>query len=185
MSPLLPEDEKLLLEQISEDNEGAFAQLFYAYRDKLYSFIFRITGSKELSSDIVQDVFLKIWEQRGRLFSIENFNAYLFRMAQNHAINQLKRSSKTTLVMMQKQRQEGFESPPPDEEFRYKIMQQRLQQIVNDLPLQQKTVYQFSREQNLKQEEIARQMNIALSTVQNHLTQALKTIRDRLKEHLT
>ena len=87
--------------------------------------------------------------------------------------------------MMQKQRQEGFESPPPDEEFRYKIMQQRLQQIINDLPLQQKTVYQFSREHNLKQEEIARQMNIALSTVQNHLTQALKTIRDRLKEHLT
>lgn len=184
LGPILPEEERLLLAQISEDDEEAFARLFHAYRDKLYSFTYRVTESKELSSDIVQDVFLKIWEQRGRLFAIENFNAYLFRMAQNHAINQLRRMAKGSLLMMQRQPGDNFGSPMPDEELRYKMIQQRLQQIVRDLPPQQKTVYQLAREQNLRQEEIARQLNISVSTAQNHMTLALRTIREQLQQYL-
>lgn len=184
MSAFLPENEKLLLEQISEDNEEAFSQIFHAYKDKLYAFIYRITGSKELSSDIVQDTFLKIWELRGKLFSIENFNAYLFRMAQNQAINQLRRMSRETLILMERQKENNSSSETPEEELRYKNISAYIREIVHSLPPQQKAVYTLSREQNLKQEEIARQLQISISTVQNHMTQALRTIREKLKKRL-
>lgn len=185
MSAFLPEDEKLLLEQISEDNEEAFSQIFHAYKDKLYSFIYHITESKELSSDIVQDIFLKIWELRGKLFSIENFNAYLFQMAQNQAINQLRRMSRETLILMERQKGSNFSSETPEEELQYKNISAYIREIVNSLPPRQKTVYTLSREQNLKQEDIAQQLQISISTVQNHMTQALKTIREKLKKRLS
>lgn len=184
MSAFLPENEKLLLEQISEDNEEAFSQIFHAYKDKLYAFIYRITASKELSSDIVQDTFLKIWEVRGKLFSIDNFNAYLFRMAQNQAINQLRRMARETLILMERQKENNFSSETPEEELRYKNISAYIREIVNSLPPQQKIVYCLSREQNLKQEDIAQQLHISVSTVQNHMTQALKTIRERLRAYL-
>lgn len=184
MPAFSPEKEKLLLEQISEDNEEAFAQIFHAYKDKLYSFVYQITGSKEVSSDIIQDTFLKIWQLRGKLFSIENFNAYLFRMAQNEAINQLRRMSKETLIKMKTQKENDIQPETPEEQLRYKNISTRISEIVNELPTQQKAVYTMSREQNLKQEEIARQMNISISTVQNHMTQALRTIRERLRAYL-
>lgn len=184
MSAFLNKNEKLLLEQISEDNEEAFSQVFYAYKDKLYAFIYRITESKELSADIVQDTFLKIWELRGKLFSIDNFNAYLFRMAQNQAINELRRMSRETLVLAERQKTNNFSSETPEEKLQYKNITAYIREIVNSLPPQQKTVYCLSREQNLKQEDIAQQLQISISTVQNHMTQALKTIREKLKKRL-
>ncbi|MGH2644743.1 MAG: RNA polymerase sigma factor [Chitinophagaceae bacterium] len=184
MSPFLPDQEKLLLQQISDDNEEAFAQLFHAYRDKLFSFIYHITASRELSLDIVQDVFLKIWELRGKLFSIENFNAYLFRMAQNQAINQLQRMAKETLILKNTQKQNDGGSETPEGKLRFKNISEAIAKIVNELPPQQKAVYTLSREQNMKQEEIARQLKISISTVQNHMTQALKSLREGLKSYL-
>jgi RNA polymerase sigma-70 factor (ECF subfamily) len=181
---ILLENEKLLLKQVVSGNEEAFAKLFHAYRDKLFSFMYRISGSKEIAEDIVQDVFLKIWLQRENLLNIENFNAFLFRMSQNHVINQLRRRSKETLILLEKQKS-GYAIPSTaDEQMHYKNIRQLLEKIIEELPTQQKTVYLLSREQSLKQEEIATQMNISVSTVKNHMTQALKTIREKLRRYL-
>lgn len=99
MPDILSDHEKLLLKQIAEGNEQAFAQVFHAYRDKLFAFIFRLSGSRAIAEDVVQDIFLKIWLQREELSTIEYFNAFVFRMAQNHTINLLRRLSKETLML--------------------------------------------------------------------------------------
>src|SRR5690242_18394428 len=104
----LPENEKRLLMQVSEGGEEAFGTLFHQYRNRLYAFIFGIVRSREMAEDVVQDVFLKIWIRREELAAVDNFKAYLFRISQNHAINHLRRMSKETLVLLEKQhRQDG------------------------------------------------------------------------------
>ncbi len=180
LSHILPKNEKMLLKQAAEGDERAFEQLFHAFRDRLYGFIFRVTDSKEIAEDILQDVFLKIWIHREKLTAVDNFNAYLFRMSQNHAINHLRRLSKETLVLLETRQRNDVQNPAADEQLVCKNMQQLVKEIVDGLPSQQKAVYLLSREQNLKQEEIARRLHISISTVKNHMTHALHTIRERL-----
>lgn len=180
MPDILPENERLLLQRASDGDEEAFASLFHAYRDKLFSFIYRLSQSRETAEDVVQDVFLKIWQQRGRLNVIDNFNAFLYRMSYNHTINLLKRSSKETLVLMEASQRQRTAPALPDEQLIYDAIQQYIADVVSHLPPQQKAVYTLSREEHLKQDEIARRLDISLSTVQNHMTQALRTIREKL-----
>ncbi len=185
MLSLPPEKEKLILKQVSQGSEEAYAQLFHAYKDKLFAFIRRITTSDEKAEDLMQDIFLKIWLQRENLLDVENFNAFLFRSAQNHAINLIRRMAKETLILKEKQKQQDHSSAlSPNELLYYKNFREFLNKAIDTLPPQQKTIYRLSREENLKQKEIAEQLGLSLSTVQNHLSRALHTLREKLKERM-
>ncbi len=183
MAKELPNHEILLLQGASKGDEDAFAQLFIAYKDRLFGFILRITNSKEIAEDVVQEIFLKIWMQKEKLSEIRNFNAFLFRAAQNHAINLLRRRAKEILILKEKQSEK---TPPlaPNEELHYKNTRQFINKKVEELPPQQKTIYRLSREQNMKQKEIAERLGLSLSTVQNHLSRALHTLREKLEERM-
>ncbi len=65
----------------------AFAALFRSYKDKLYGFLLRATGSPEMAEDIVQDIFLRLWKNREKLPEIGQFGAYIYQMARNQVIN--------------------------------------------------------------------------------------------------
>ncbi len=182
MSKKIPEDEGLLLRQVSEGNEEAFASLFHAYRDKLFAFILKLSDSRQMSEDIVQDVFLKIWSKRKDLSDIDNFNAYLFRMAHNHAINLLKRRSKEILIRAKRENTPSSLSCP-DKQLIFNNMQDRLQSVVESLPPRQKEIYRLKREQGLKRDEIAQKLQLSPSTVKNHLRQALQTIRSEMRQY--
>lgn len=172
--------EKELLLQIAGGDEFAFGNLFHAWRDKLYFFLLKITSSPETAEDLLQDVFVKLWVNRESLASIDNFSAYLYRVSQNHAINGLRRMSMETLILSDLRREAVKGGQPADEVLLLKQMQEKLQQIINCLPPQQRAVYTLSREKGLKQDEIARHLDISISTVKNHMTQALRTIRHEL-----
>lgn len=173
-------NEKALLLQVAAGDETAFGTLFHAWRDKLYFFLLRITSSPETAEDVLQDVFVKLWVNRQSLVSIDHFSAYLYRMTQNHAINGMRRMSLETLVLCDLRREAITDGQPADEALLFKQMQEKLKEVINSLPPQQRLVYTLSREKGLKQDEIARQLNISISTVKNHMTQALRTIREHL-----
>jgi len=166
-----------LLQQVIQGDEKAFGQLFQFYKDKLYSFIYNLSGSSVTAEDVLQEVFLKIWRDRANLTGIENFNAYLFRMAQNHAINVFRRQSREALVLTELRRfaPEGVQG---DEVFSAKEVQAVLQKAVNNLPAQQRRVYELGREQGLTYEQIAATLHISVATVRNHMVSALKAIRE-------
>ena len=173
-------NEKDLLMQVSEGNELAFRQLFNTYRGKLYSYILRITESKEVAEDTVHDVFLKIWINKESLPEILNLNAYLFRMAHNHAYNGFRRMAKETLVMAELERQAGYETSDPNDKLIRKEVRKFIHDAVNKLTPQQKEVFRMSREEGLKQEEIAQRLNISIFTVKKHLTDALNYLRKEI-----
>jgi RNA polymerase sigma-70 factor (family 1) len=167
---------ELVLRVIAGD-ETAFAQLFNLYKNKLYSFIYNLSGSATVAEDVLQETFLKIWRDREQLSGIENINAYLYRMAQNHAINVLRRQSREALLLNEVRRlaPEGVQG---DEWLAAKEVQTALQQAIDQLPPQQRKVYQLGQEQGLTYEQIAQSLSISTSTVRNHMVQALKTIRE-------
>lgn len=83
MSFLEVQDDHILLAQIEESNEKAFNTLFERYRDRLYNYFVKVSKSKESSEEMVLDVFLKIWNNKQILKEINNFEAFLFRVAHN------------------------------------------------------------------------------------------------------
>ena len=178
---MVPEyKEKELLQRVSAGDTDAFGELFNAWRDKLFAYILRITNSQETAEDVVQDVFLKIWVKREDLSQVNNFNAYIFRTAHNHAVSAIRRMAQETIILSQIRRHSFSEGMPLEETLWRKQVSEKLKIIVGNLPPQQKLVYTLSRERGLMQEEIARRMDITLSTVQNHMTQALSNIRREL-----
>src|ERR1044072_9332732 len=93
-----------LILRVVQGDEIVFEQLFRQYKDKLYSFILHLSGSATIAEDVLQDVFLKSWGDRVELIGIGNFNAYLYRMARNTAINVSRGQSRETLLLNEVQR---------------------------------------------------------------------------------
>jgi RNA polymerase sigma-70 factor (ECF subfamily) len=167
---------------VSKGDETAFVQLFNTYSDKLYSYIFSICGSTQVAEDIVQDVFLKIWQGGHGLASVENFDSYLFRMAHNYAINVMKRMARETLIVAEIAYRSRTTCPDVFSEQDHKEIQQLYNNAIEKMPFQQRLVFTMSKEKGLKQQEIASTLNISLSTVKSHMTQALRFLRTQSKD---
>nr|WP_295865649.1 RNA polymerase sigma-70 factor [uncultured Chitinophaga sp.] len=176
-------DEQVLLASAATGDETAFEELFRKYGRKLYSFMLQLNGSAA-AEDIVQEVFFKLWKERDKLSAITHFNSYLFRMAQNQAINDFRKMARATLLPIEEAgRQETTPATDSNEEIEFKALRERVQEIIDSLPPQQRRVYLLNREQGLKHKEIAELLNISPSTVNKHLVQALHALRTGLGNH--
>src|SRR5690606_16289187 len=135
--------------------------LFDFYYQSLGSYIYKVTESREATEEIVQEVFIKIWEKRGMLESIDNFKGYLFVLSKNKTLDHLRKAAEKRthqLSLIKKSSEESYviDSIPLIEEYSLII-----EEVVSKLPAQQQKVYHLSRHEKLKYEEIAFQMGIS------------------------
>jgi RNA polymerase sigma-70 factor (family 1) len=168
-----------ILHRVAAGDEEAFRDLFYKHKDKLYSFVFDLSRSGQQAEDIVQDVFLKIWIAREKLTGVEYFSAYLFRVARNHAIDQLRKLERESTFLSALARIESPEDSPEDS-LALKEIKAAFQKALDKLPPQQRRIYQMHKEEGLKHNEIAEALGLSVSTVQNHLYRAIENIRSHL-----
>lgn len=173
-------NERLLLEQAALDDEQAFAELFHAYRNKLYSFVYDMTGMASKAEDVVQEVFLRIWQQRTGLGQIDNFNAYIFRMCRNYVIDQLRKAARETVLRSNLLLSEDRAAEDPEDSLLRKEVRQKLQEAIDHLPPQQRRIFLLHRERGWKHQQIADELGLSVSTVQNHLFRALASVREFL-----
>jgi RNA polymerase sigma-70 factor (ECF subfamily) len=172
-----PADEKALLRLVSEGDESAFRKIYDAYHDHIYNAAFAFTKSPHIAEDIVQEAFCKVWDKRSLLPSVEKFDAWLFIIARNQIMTELKSRMRHAefVEYLRKFLTESEETPLQD------LISRESESIIRDaveiLPPQQKAVFSLSREEGLSQEEIALKLNISKNTVRNHMNAALKFIR--------
>ncbi len=176
-------NEKELLLLASQADQGAFTTLFHLYKNKLYAYVLRLTESEMLAEDIVQDVFMKLWNDHHSLNTIDNFGSYLFRMSKNQVINHFKRMAHETLIMAELFHQNPVGHNETQEIVALNEVEKILGDILEKLPPQQKTVYHLSREEGRSHDEIANLLKISPNTVKNHIVQAMSTIRTQLRKH--
>lgn len=176
-------DIRQLLSRVSEGDEDAFKVLFNAYGHKINSFATRLTGSAIVGQETVQDVFMKVWVRRQSLTTIENFDAYLYRIVRNYVYNVLRRKAlevqaKTML------RNEFTAVTEFAEDDTLQERKQLLHRIIDGLPQQQRKVFNLCQLQGLKYQEAANLLNISQLTVKTHMQQALRTIRIQLSRFI-
>ena len=175
-----------LLQKISGGHQKAFDTLFERYRDRLFYYLLKATKSKETAEEIVLDTFLKIWTGRSILTEIDHFEAFLFRIARNKALDFLRRVEKNKLRQMElwEQLQRSASGEVADQALLLAEINAAVRQAVEQLSPQRKMVFQLSRDQGLTYEQIARRLHISSHTVRNHLAASLQFIRANLAPDL-
>ncbi len=176
---ILPTD-CTLVTRVSNGDELAFRILFHRYRNKLYRFSLRYVKSSAVAEDIVQDTFLKIWEQRQSLQPQLNFEAYLFRISRNQIFNEFKKSTYQA-AFEQFTLQNASDNQQTEWEVLANDYQEVLQKALEQLPPQRKQIFQLSRLEGLSHEEIAQQLNLSKNTIKVQINKALKSIRESLE----
>jgi RNA polymerase sigma-70 factor (ECF subfamily) len=171
-----------LLFRVSQGDEAAFAHLFHTYQNRLGAFVMQLTGSKPLAEEIVQEIFIRIWEKREKLSHVAHFHPYLYAVARNYSLSFLKKLGRE---LARKQAWEISVAATHDEEDDTVIKDYRriIDQAISELPAQRQKVYLLSRDEGLRQAEIADRMAISLETVKKHMVLALRSIRSYAMAH--
>ena len=182
MAPKNLHTEKELLLLASEGCAESFTEIFHLYNNRLYVFLLKITKSEQQSLDFIQDIFMKLWTNRVNLANIDNLGSYIFRSAQNHAINAFKHKMNEIKIHSKLLPYKSYNDV--EDNLDYKILETKLIGVINKLPSQQKLVYSLSRLDGLKYEEIAKELQISPATVKNHMVQALKNIKVCLRNDM-
>ena len=164
-------------EKIANDDQLAYRQLFIQFYSKLSRFVMGFTKNKELTDEIVSDVFINIWRRRKNLGEIKNLKLYLYVSAKNTTFNYLKklhRENLTDLDLVEIELEDPFADPGAAMITRE--MNLKLKSAINDLPPRCKLVFTLVKEDGLSYKQTAQLLNISESTVENQISIALKKI---------
>ncbi len=186
MEPLPATDDQRLFEAISRDDAGAFDALFRAWYAPLCRYASGLTdGDLDEAEDVVQQVFIKFWEQRAELTVHWSVKAYLYKMVHNRCLNRLRDARIRDQYKMHQVKvlENRFESP--GEQLAEQEVSNRLKQALAALPPQCRQVFELSRFEALKYREIADQMNISVKTVEAQMGKALRVMREHFTDYLT
>lgn len=178
-----PKEQRLLLQAASGDEE-AFTALYHQYQHIVERFVVKFVKSHPLAEDIVQEVFIKIWEKRSGLDTIHSFKAYILVIARNHTLNFLKRMAQEEATNKELIRQYAAFRHNPDEALLGKEYQQQLQSILQSLPVQTQKIYALCREQDKNYDEAAQQLGISRNAVKKHMVRANKVFKSSFKQLL-
>jgi RNA polymerase sigma-70 factor (ECF subfamily) len=175
--------EKLLVRELMLGNENAFQKLFNTYRNDVYAYSISMLKNKELAEEIVQDVFLNIWQHRVRLNPDLSFKSYVFTITRNQTFNLISKVANNHKLKEEVfyKSQKSY-SPIEDElaEADYEIIKNH---AIEKLPPRRKIIFKMSRNQDMSYEEISKELNISVSTVKGQMSKALASISCFLKTH--
>jgi len=174
-------DERALLLQVAVGDENAFAALFSQYGPQLHSYLSGMTRSMAAAEELVQNTFIRVWISRDQLPAIEFPKAWIYKIASNEALNFLKRRALEVKIINHLQAHEHAPQTDTDDVL-YNEMKAAIRDAVASLSDRRQQVYHMSREQGMKQQDIADALGISLVTVKNTLGAALEGIRAHLRE---
>jgi RNA polymerase sigma-70 factor (family 1) len=180
LASLPPDIEFKLLMLVSEGDQSAFRKLYDHYRNQVYYFAIKFLKSESLAEDVLQEIFSKIWVNRKKMTELNSFSKFLNTLTLNHIYNQLRHKAHETVFL---QKQLSDHETGNQDVFNYFDLHELeglIAEAVNRLPPQQKKVFELSRIEGLKHDEIANRLNISKETVKKHIMEALRNIKSFL-----
>lgn len=170
-------DKKLII-AIKKDDYTSYNKLFDRYYTRLCYYVYHLLMDKEDAEDIVQELFLTLWDNRKKIEIEENVSGYLYKMAKNLALKQIriKTNYKTFLENQEDTLLYYEENQLESEEFRL-----ALYDCINRLPVRSKEVLLLHRVKGFKQKEIADQLSISVKTIKNQIWSSLQKLKKCLE----
>lgn len=170
-------NEAYVLKKIAQGDERSFAELFHWYSKPLAEFVFKLTDSLEVTEEIIQDSFIKIWLKREMLPDIQNFSGYLYILCRNETFLVLKKMAAKSVSHAAFEKDVLHELALEELDNPAEGYRKLIDLAVGKLPEQQQKVYKMSRYERLKHEEIAKALQLSPETVKKHIQLAVQFIR--------
>lgn len=177
----LPEEE--LLPLLTEGDRLAFKQLYTSYYRSIFGHALKFTKSADLAEDIVQDVFLKIWENRAMLSEVQHFKSYLFAICKNMTLNLLARASREAKIMEQiiyGAQKFHLDSENKLQQLEYEKL---LLEAIEQLPPQRRLIFRLCKIDGKSYEEVAAQLGVTTGTINDHIVKGNRSVKEYLRRY--
>jgi RNA polymerase sigma-70 factor, ECF subfamily len=175
-----------LANRIRIGDEQAFELFFRKYNIRLCAFANKFLDDPQIAQEVVQDVFIRIWENREDIDPENSLKSYVFKHVQNLCLNKLRRrkvESRFTEVYKLVYIQHSEFSA--DESLLAKELEAHIVHSIKKLPSECRKIFELSRHEGLKYKEIAEALNISVKTVEAQMSKALKSLRLELTDFIT
>jgi len=168
--------DKLLLQQLQNDDTTAFDALYDKYWGLVYTAAYKRLRDANYAKDITQDIFLQLWNRRHELH-IENLTAYLYTSVRNNVLKWMEKEQRITPIsdLMEQSAKDRADASVLRKEFMRKY-----ENLINTLTPSQQQIFRMRYQQELSTAEIAEKLNISRKTVQNQLGKSAANLRELL-----
>ena len=166
------------------ENEAVFEQLFKKHFRELHAYSFSLLKDWDVAEEIVQSLFLKLWEKSEWTHIQTSIKSYLYKSVYHDSLNYIRRQK----VQLKYQTSTAYAMKNDTDDAAGKLKMSELEHHLNNalgkLPEKCRAIFQLSRFQELKYQEIANQLDISIKTVETHMGKALRILRKEMKEFL-
>lgn len=176
---------------LKRKNLTSYHELFFRYHGRLVLFARKFTGDLQEAQDLVQDAFLKLWENPALLDTVKSPKAYLFQAVRNSCRNhhrhlQIMHTAEEELTSRIDafEKEAYFNHDDPLRSLLEMEMEEQIEEIIGTMPEKCRQVYRMSRHDHLKNAEIALELGISVKMVEKHISKALAILRSRLSDYL-
>ena len=187
-----PPDEALVADALGGDLDG-FTELVSRYQGRLVNYLYRMLRNEEDAHDLAQEVFVKIYGALGRFDDRYRFSTWLFRVAQNAAIDRIRKRRLKVVSLNRPETEDGdggeweirSNGPTPYRELRNTERGSAIQIAIDELPVEYRELITLRHYGELSYDEIATLKGMPLGTVKNKLFRGRQMLKERLRDFLT
>ncbi|HMI62114.1 MAG TPA: RNA polymerase sigma-70 factor [Puia sp.] len=167
-----------LLELVSVGDQTAFRKLYAHFYKRLFHFALALVKIRESAEEIVEDVFVRIWQQRENLHAIKNLRVYLYTATKNSSLNFLSQKARQSITEPFDHIHVGLDDSAitPEQILITAEIHKKIQKAVEALPPRCKMIFKLVREDGLKYREISEILNISVNTIDAQMAIAVKRI---------
>ncbi|HAI84389.1 MAG TPA: RNA polymerase sigma-70 factor [Chitinophagaceae bacterium] len=178
-------DDAYCLIKIKEGEEFYFNLIFEKYRDQLFSYLYKVSKSKEIAEEIVLDVFLKLWHGREAITEIQKLESFLYTVAYNKAIDFFRAAKRSPLLQQAvwDVLSDVATTDSADAHLRERNLEILIREAIGQLSPQRRKVFELRQEHGLSYAEIAQTLNLSTNTVRNHLAASVEFIKEHLRKN--
>lgn len=170
------------IRKLKTGDQLAFEDIYRCFSQKVYSVAVKFGLGREDANEVVQDVFLKLWNNRTNLNENLSIKAYLFTITKNTLINRQKKLAYEIAYKQYLEKQNINSYLDTESDVFYSDFEQLAEKAIDQLPTQQREIFLLSKRGNIPNKEIADKFNLSLRTVENQIYRAAKKIRESLKK---
>jgi len=176
-------EENLLIRQFKNGDHHSFEVLYQKYAPKLFGFSRKYLNSDIESEEIVQEVFIRIWEKKENIDEDQSFSSYIFQAAKHRIFNGFRKKVNEQAYLDFLILSDNSSSSFTEMEVEYREIKEKAELAISAMPPKRQEIFRLSREQGLKNKEIADKLQISIKTVENQMGQALKFLRNELSDY--
>jgi RNA polymerase sigma-70 factor (ECF subfamily) len=175
--------DNLLIENIRKGDIRSFERVFMLYAENLVRYATTIVKDTEEAEDIVQQLFVSIWEKKGIPEMNTSLKSYLYRSVFNTSLNKIKQIKVRASYASDTIHTSDGLTPGTEQMLEQKETMALIEQAINELPEQCRRIFKMCKLEQMRYQQIADELSISIKTVENQMGKALKHMRERLKDY--